>query len=53
MGKDFFNPHLRKFSIRKLNVVFVLSFLSTSASFGATAAVSLMRLFLLGLKQGF
>ena len=40
MGKDLFNPHLRKFSIRKLNVGVCSVLLSTLLLLGAAAQVS-------------
>ena len=40
MGKDLFNPHLRKFSIRKLNVGVCSVLLSTLLLLGATTQVS-------------
>ena len=40
MGKDLFNPHLRKFSIRKLNVGVCSVLLSTLLILGAAAQVS-------------
>ena len=40
MGKDLFNPHLRKFSIRKLNVGVCSVLLSTLILFGAASQVS-------------
>ncbi|MBZ2133664.1 CshA/CshB family fibrillar adhesin-related protein [Streptococcus gordonii] len=40
MGKDLFNPHLRKFSIRKLNVGVCSVLLSTLILLGATTQVS-------------
>ena len=40
MGKDLFNPHLRKFSIRKLNVGVCSVLLSTLLLLGAVAQVS-------------
>ena len=39
MGKDLFNPHLRKFSIRKLNVGVCSVLLSTLLLLGAAAQV--------------
>ena len=40
MGKDLFNPHLRKFSIRKLNVGVCSVLLSTLILLGAATQVS-------------
>ncbi|QXA18116.1 YSIRK-type signal peptide-containing protein [Streptococcus gordonii] len=40
MGKDLFNPHLRKFSIRKLNVGVCSVLLSTLILLGAASQVS-------------
>ena len=40
MGKDLFNPHLRKFSIRKLNVGVCSVPLSTLLLLGAATQVS-------------
>ena len=40
MGKDLFNPHLRKFSIRKLNVGVCSVLLSTLLLLGAASQVS-------------
>ncbi|WP_247940418.1 CshA/CshB family fibrillar adhesin-related protein, partial [Streptococcus gordonii] len=40
MGKDLFNPHLRKFSIRKLNVGVCSVLLSTLLLLGTTTQVS-------------
>ena len=40
MGKELFNPHLRKFSIRKLNVVFVLYSCLPLVLLGVTSQVS-------------
>ena len=40
MGKDLFNPHLRKFSIRKLNVGVCSVLLSTLLLLGAATQVS-------------
>ena len=40
MGKDLFNPHLRKFSIRKLNVGVCSVLLSTLVLLGVTSQVS-------------
>lgn len=40
MGKDLFNPHLRKFSIRKLNIGVCSVLLSTLILLGAASQVS-------------
>ena len=40
MGKDLFNPHLRKFSIRKLNVGVCSVLLSTLILLGTAAQVN-------------
>ena len=40
MGKELFNPHLRKFSIRKLNVGVCSVLLSTLVLLGVTSQVS-------------
>ena len=40
MGKDLFNPHLRKFSIRKLNVGVCSVLLSTLILLGTATQVS-------------
>ncbi|WP_128837680.1 YSIRK-type signal peptide-containing protein, partial [Streptococcus sp. DD11] len=40
MGKDLFNPHLRKFSIRKLNIGVCSVLLSTVFLLGTAATVS-------------
>ena len=40
MGKDLFNPHLRKFSIRKLSIGVCSVLLSTLLLLGATSQVN-------------
>lgn len=40
MGKDLFNPHLRKFSIRKLSIGVCSVLLSTLLLLGATIQVN-------------
>ena len=50
MGKDLFNPHLRKFSIRKLTQVFVLCSCQPLYYLGRQVRLALMKQALLVFK---